>query len=148
MRLARKIKKIVIGTKPFDYIVKFVESQSDIAALFIYGSYGTERQTALSDVDLAILPFPQCAMSPSREAEINFELAAIVGDDDINCINLQTVPVEMQMAVLETGSLIYCDNTEVLFNFIENVIRRYCDFEPDLRAIYDDYDAGLKGEFL
>ncbi len=36
----------------------------------------------------------------------------------------------------------------MLADFIETVIRRYCDFRPDLESIYRDFDTGLREEFL
>jgi predicted nucleotidyltransferase len=116
-------------------------------AFYLYGSYGTEHQTPLSDVDFAVLPISKdfCLY---REMETLSELQFIAGNDDINLINLLKVPITLQIRVLETGKLLYCKDDNLLSDFKELVIRYYCDFKPDLRAFYRDYDAGLREEFL
>lgn len=75
------------------------------------------------------------------------ELAKIGRNDDINVINLWVAPVTLQMSVLGTGNALYVRNKVSLADFTEHVIRSYCDFEPDLRALYHDFDAGLREEF-
>jgi len=39
-------------------LVRYLESRSDVLAAYLYGSYGTAHQSALSDVDMAVLFYP------------------------------------------------------------------------------------------
>ncbi len=128
-------------------MVEYVQGQDDVLALFLYGSYGTGYQTPLSDVDLALLPLPGHRWTSGRLLELMSGLAEIGKNDDINTINLLEVPVILQMRVLDTGQLLYCRDECLLADFTESVIRRHCDFAPDLRNIFRDFDAGLREEF-
>ncbi|WP_258358695.1 type VII toxin-antitoxin system MntA family adenylyltransferase antitoxin [Moorella sulfitireducens] len=148
VRLSRKLEKITLSPKQLKNMADFAGRQEDILALFLYGSYGTEWQTALSDVDLGVLPMPETSWDYRRELELLAEFCQIGRSDDINLVNLRRVPVTLQMRVLETGRLLYVKEEILLADFKERVIRHYCDFEPDLKNLYRDFDAGLREEFL
>lgn len=147
-RLSRRPEKITLSPQQLKKLTDFIRSQGDILAFYLYGSYGTEFQTALSDVDFAVLPMPTVPWDCKRELDLQAELSGIGQCDDISLINLQRVPVTLQMRVIETGRLLYVRDEIMLADFKEGVIRRYCDFEPDLKNIYRDFEAGLREEFL
>lgn len=147
-RFIYKPEKIILSDKQFREMVKFVKQQNYILAFYLYGSYGTEMQTPLSDVDLAILPMPGIRLDLKKELELSCRFEEIGCNDDINLINLAKVPVTLQMNVVEGGKLLYCRDRILLADFLEQVIRRYCDFETDLRSLYLDFDIGLREEFL
>ncbi|MDN5348332.1 MAG: uncharacterized protein PWP65_1896 [Clostridia bacterium] len=147
VRLSRKLDMITLSDEQLQAMVKYIIKQRDILGFYLYGSYGTELQTPLSDLDLAVLPMPGSRLDLQRELEIWSELAHIGKNDDINLINLGEVPVTLQMRVLQTGRLLFSRDDALLADFKERVIRRYCDFAPDLKAFYRDFDAGLREEF-
>ena len=147
-RFIYKPEKIILSDKQFREMVKFVKQQNYILAFYLYGSYGTEMQTPLSDVDLAILPMPGIRLDLKKELELSCRFGEIGRNEDINLINLAKVPVTLQMNVVEGGKLLYCRDRILLADFLEQVIRRYCDFETDLRSLYLDFDIGLREEFL
>jgi len=139
---------IEIPTEKIDIAVSYIDKRGDIAALYLYGSYRTEYQTVFSDVDFAVLPFSEKSLDYIKEYEILSEMQLICEYEDINLVNLLKVSLTLQMRILESGRLLYCRDKIHLADFKEYVIKRYCDFEPDLRAIYRDYDAGLREEYL
>ncbi|MGB9663283.1 MAG: type VII toxin-antitoxin system MntA family adenylyltransferase antitoxin [Moorellaceae bacterium] len=147
-RLSRKLTKIILSPQQLQNLRDFIRRQEDILAFYLYGSYGTKFQTALSDIDFAVLPMPPNPWDYRRELELQVGLSGIVQSEDINLINLQQVPVTLQMRVIEVGRLLYVRDQILLANFKESVILRYCDFEPDLKSLYCDFDAGLREEFL
>ncbi|MBC7341615.1 MAG: nucleotidyltransferase domain-containing protein [Clostridia bacterium] len=148
VRLSRRLEKLSLSPEQFTALKTLAQSQSDIGALYLHGSYGTELQTVLSDLDLAVLPVPGSSWDLEREIELLSDLLGIVRNDDVNLINLRRVPVTLQMRVLESGRLLYLRDEVMLADFKESVIRWYCDFQPDLRQLYADFDAGLREEFL
>ncbi len=148
VRKSRNLNMIEIPTENLDAAVSYMEKRGDVAALYLYGSYRTEYQTVFSDVDFAVLPFSKLSMDYVKEYEILSELQHICENEDISLVNLLKVPLTLQMRVLESGRLLYCRDKIHLADFKEYVIKRYCDFEPDLRGIYRDYDAGLREEYL
>jgi len=148
MRVSRKLSPISLDETQILGLVKYCQAQSDVLALYLYGSYGTPYQTALSDVDLAVLPLPGVRWDIQRELEISSGLAGLGGNEDINSVNLRQVPVTLQFKVLETGRLLFCRDQELLADFIAEVILRHADFSIDLAAFYRDYDAAVREEFL
>jgi len=141
-------KMINLSSEQFVAMSEYGQGRGDILALFIYGSYGTKYQTPMSDLDLAVLPLPDVKLDLAEELDITVRLMEICKTDHVNMINLYKVPVTLQMKVLEHGRLLYCADELQLADFVELVIKRYCDFAPDLKAIYEDYDSGLKEVFL
>ena len=152
VRLSRKYNMIELSEVQINKMLSYIEAQIEVKAFYLFGSYATEYQTCLSDVDFAVLlqmPSPlKVEDSLEKELEILSKLQQIGDHEDINVVNLLKAPVTLQMKVLEEGNLLFCRDQIYLANFKESVIRRYCDFEPDLRAIYKDYDAGLREEYL
>ena len=147
-RLSRDPKKIELSQQKMNQIIDVVKKHQNIIALYLFGSYGTAYQTPLSDVDLAILPSNKQQLSLSDEQAILAEIQEVGETDDINIINLSKVPITIQMEVISTGTLLYCSDKIELADFKEYLIKRYCDFEPDLRKFNIDYDIGLRKEFL
>lgn len=148
MRVSRKLSPIILDETQILGFIKYCQERGDVLALYLYGSYGTPYQTALSDVDLAVLPMPKVRWDIQRELEISSDLAEIGRNDDINTVNLRQVPVTLQFKVIETGRLLFCRDQELLADFIAGVILRHADFSIDLAAFYRDYDAALREEFL
>lgn len=129
-------------------ITEYMRAQPDVAALFLFGSYGTSYQTPLSDVDLAVLPSSTGgSLGFVREAEILAELCAIAGTDDINLVDLASAPVTLQAEILDAGRPLVIKDQELLAELVERVTKRYCDFIVDLEAMYRDYDHGLREEY-
>ena len=145
-RISKYPDIIQLTTNQIDNIINEVKEYQDIIALYLYGSYGTELQSPLSDVDLAILPASEIKFSD--ELALTAKIQEIGKSDDINTVNLLKVPITLQMEVISTGELLYCRDQIKLADFKEYVIRRYCDFEPDLKQFNIDYDIGLRKEYL
>ncbi|NMB25328.1 MAG: nucleotidyltransferase domain-containing protein [Firmicutes bacterium] len=146
MRLDKHPKKLSLDPEQTQQMIEFIQSQEDIIALILYGSYGTRYQTELSDIDLAVLP--HCHQWPSsRLLDVMATLVGIGKTNDINVINLRQVPITLQMRVLDTGEKLFVRDPIALADFTEQTIRGYCDFAPFLKAFYRDYDIGLRKEF-
>lgn len=148
MRLSRDLSQIRLHADQLGEMARYCEAQPDILALYLYGSYGTPYQTPLSDVDLAVLSVPGARWDLHRELEIQAELGRIGGNDDINVVNLRTVPVTLQFRVLQTGKALYVRDPALVADFAAAVILRHADFAPDLAAFYRDWDHALREEFL
>ena len=147
VRISRKANLIKLSDEQIKQIVYFIEKQKDVVALFLFGSYGTKYQNYLSDVDFAILPSSLESVDTHKEVDFLTELQTLGRSDDINLINLFKVPVTLQRRILDEGRILFCRDEIALADFKEHVIRIYCDFEPDLKAFYPDYDAALREEF-
>ena len=115
----------------------------DIAATYLFGSYGTEYQTPLSDVDLAVLFMPDVDHCPERLLTISAELTHIAQEDDINVVVLNSAPITLQFDVIATGRLLFKKET-YLEDFIEYVLKHYADYKIDMDTFNEDYDSALR----
>jgi len=147
VRLDRDPRFICLSPGQLEAMADYIRAQEDVAALFLFGSYGTPCQTPLSDVDLAFLPYPTARVDFTREAELLGNLCAIAGTDDINLVDLASAPVTLQAEVLDTGRPLVIKDRELLAELVERVIKMHCDFIVDLEAMYLDYDHGLREEY-
>jgi len=145
-RLSRRLGMIQLSKEQLDALAELAASKDDILALYLYGSYGTELQTPLSDVDLAVLPMPGSRWTPRDEMTIANELTSLALEDDINLVNLATAPVDLQIRILDTGRPLYVRDRSLLADFQAKVVLRYCDFRPVLYAMRRYYDEGLREE--
>ncbi|MGD2070051.1 MAG: nucleotidyltransferase domain-containing protein [Gemmatimonadota bacterium] len=118
-----------------------------LVALILYGSYGTERQVTLSDVDLAVV-FRGDALpsAPDRLRLINLVMD-LLGEEDVSLSFLGRAPLPFQHEVLRTGRPLLVRDEVAFADFRERVVRRYCDFVIDYRVILEDYDEGLRIEY-
>lgn len=127
-------------------IKNYCITNQKIMTVYIFGSFGTEMQTALSDVDIAIL-FND---TPSVLDELKHasEISSILGTEQVDVINLNTAPVQLQHEILRTGTKIFEREPEKTMDFVEYVLGVYHDYEGILRKFHEDYKQGLKEEYL
>lgn len=147
-RLSRKPESVDFSPAKEEGIVSLVESYGDILAFYLFGSYLTPFFTSLSDLDFALLPLPGIVLSWEKEAEILSECSRIVGSEDVSLINLRTAPLILTIKVLQEGKLLFCRNRGLLADFVERVIKLYGDWVVDEANIHQDFDYGLREEFI
>lgn len=124
---------------------KYIEQNKNIVALYIFGSYGTDRQHISSDIDFAIL----YKNSPSLfdGLRIESDISQIFERDDIDLVNLNKAPIDICHQVLYTGNLLHCNDAIALADFKENVFKIYGDYGIILKMFYDDYMEGLRAKY-
>ncbi|HHV15111.1 MAG TPA: nucleotidyltransferase domain-containing protein [Gelria sp.] len=142
-RLSIKLDKIKIEDK-LPALGEFFDSRKEILAVYLFGSYGTEFQTNLSDIDLAILVSGSVTPDLAYQLDLSAQLADIIQEEDIDVVVLNTASVVMQFEVLSTGKLLFERNHELVCDFLERVLKEYGDFQIDLKQFYYDYDDALR----
>ncbi len=121
-------------------------SMPDVLTVFLFGSYGTEYQTPLSDIDLAVL-FDQ-DLSLQEEAALLNRLCVALDTDRVDLLNLNKAPLALKFRVVSEGRIIYEKDYIATCNFTEQVIKYYHDFAITLRKFYRDYDQSLREAYL
>ncbi len=143
VRLGTKLEKINIEDK-LPALKEFIGSRNEILAAYLFGSYGTEFQTNLSDVDLAVLVSNSVRPDLAYQLALSSRLADILQEEDLDVVILNNASVVMQFEVLSTGRLLYERDHELVCDFLERVLKEYGDFQIDLRQFYRDYDDALR----
>ncbi|RKL63830.1 nucleotidyltransferase domain-containing protein [Thermoanaerobacteraceae bacterium SP2] len=134
----RELKTI---SREIKELVSMIKKNKNIIALYIFGSFGTNQQHPLSDIDLAILfqEPPQLFDFLCLEADI----CKILQRDDVDVVNLNSSSIDIQFKVISTGDLLYCSNELLLADFKERVFNIYGDYSYILNRFYNDYKEGL-----
>lgn len=143
VRSARHPHKVNIEPQ-MGALVHYLESRDDVLAAYLYGSYGTAHQTALSDVDIAVLFYRDKLPDRRRLLTLEADISSICREDDVNVLPLNEADVMLQFRVLETGRPLLEKEPGAVSDFREYVFRVHGDFEPFYRAFCRDYDHALR----
>lgn len=138
-------KKLNVETK-LKSLGKFFEGIPEIIAVFLFGSYGTETQTELSDIDFAI--FFNSIIDLTEEADILGGLSDFLGTERVDLVNLNKAPLSIQFRAVSEGKIIYEKDYVSTCDFIETVMRRYQDYAIDLHFFYEEYDRAVKEVYV
>lgn len=123
-------------------IREFFTDYPQVAAVYLFGSYGTEYQLPSSDLDLGIVFVEDPVWK--EVLEIDAELASLLHTDSIDLVNLNQAPLDLQYRVLREGVLLLEKDYLVNSNFIEKVTKYYWDYSISHRKFMQDYEAALK----
>jgi len=125
-------------------LLDYFSSREAILTVFVFGSFGTEQCTELSDLDLAII-FNR-KVSLMEEMKISADLSLILGRDDVDVVNLNEARVDLCHEILYTGEIIYERDKIITADFIENALKRYFDYGLTLKKIKEDFWEQLREE--
>jgi len=147
VRLAQK--PMLIDIQPcLGALVAYFSANKDVAAAYLYGSYQTEMQTPLSDVDMAVLFSSKKKSYFEGAMRLEADVTAICDCDDINILALNDAPVVMQFKVISTGRLLYVRDSTALSDFQELVCKFYADFMSDYLQFCRDYDYSVREAYI
>ena len=108
-----------------------------IAFIALYGSVTKNRDTPLSDIDLAVF------YEGNKEERFKFRMSVLgrTGDEfDVQIF--QDLPLYIQKEVISYGKLLYYKEYNVVFDIYINVIKIFDDFKRHLN-LYLSYLGGV-----
>ncbi|KJR45283.1 Nucleotidyltransferase [Desulfosporosinus sp. I2] len=123
----------------------FFQSRVEIAAVYLFGSLGTEFEHPMSDIDLGVV-FTR-PVTLSEELELDAALCLHVNHDRIDLVNLNRAPIALQFRALREGFLVYEGDYFKHSDFIEGVIKTYPDYAVKYAVFARDYEQALKEEY-
>ena len=119
-------------------IGRIIELGGDrIAFIALYGSVTKNRDTPLSDIDLAVF------YEGNKEERFKFRMSVLgrTGDEfDVQIF--QDLPLYIQKEVISYGKLLYYKEYNVVFDIYINVIKIFDDFKRHLN-LYLSYLGGV-----
>lgn len=116
-----------------------------IQAVFLFGSYGTEYQTLLSDIDFAV--FFSENVTIAEEADLLNKLSITLDTDLVDLVNLNKAPLVLQFNVIAEGKIIFERDYIATCDFIEKVIKYYQDYAITLNQFNLDYDQSFRDAY-
>lgn len=106
--------------------------KQQISAVILFGSLATNKETPLSDVDLAVLYHRD--LSTDDLESLHRQVMGIITDllqsDDIDVINLNTAPLSMQYGAIKQSKILLLNNRVEYIDYWEKTVKYYLDFKP------------------
>jgi len=119
-------------------LVEKIARDSDIAALFVFGSFADDNLTPLSDLDFAVLL--RLDMSPSARFDKHLELIGLFNEtyktDEIDLVVLNDAPLRLRHTIIKTGRPLYIADKSALIDFSDHSTKLFLDF----RFFRDQFD--------
>ncbi|HSL82453.1 MAG TPA: nucleotidyltransferase domain-containing protein [Thermoanaerobaculia bacterium] len=118
-----------------------------LTACYLFGSYGTEWQTPLSDVDLALVFRPGRPSLLPSELDLIGTVTGSLREDDVSVTVLNRAPLALRFDVLAKGRPLFVFDEIALADFIEETIDRHGDFAVDRDRFLTEYDRALVEDY-
>jgi uncharacterized protein len=122
-------------------VAETVTGDSRILLVYLFGSYALGDTGSMSDLDLAVLLTRNTPFPPLR-AELTHVLSALSGGKAVDLIILNQAPVELANSVISQGKLLYERSIAERVEYEADVMSRYGDYLPYLRAQRKDILEG------
>jgi uncharacterized protein len=119
-----------------------------LAACYLYGSYGTEWQTPLSDVDMGLIFRREQAPDFRGELALIGTVTDALREEDVSVTNLNRSPLALRFDVLSKGRPLFVFDEIALADFVEETIDRHADFAVDRDRFLAEYDRALVEEYV
>ncbi|GAB4536585.1 MAG: hypothetical protein Kow0063_22270 [Anaerolineae bacterium] len=110
-------------------LVNWARGQSEILALYLYGSLAEGRRNSLSDIDVGILVKPEISKQRLWELEDQW-LAQWSADIDLRVLN--SAPLSFRYEVTARGQRLWAACVDTVAETESLIWRQYWDFRPKL----------------
>jgi predicted nucleotidyltransferase len=106
------------------------EQISQVAAIYLFGSFYRGRENEWSDVDIAVL---LTDISNEVKNSIENALLSLLAIDEVDTVFLDEAPLEFVKEILLNSKRIFCQDCNWVAEFEATAMLSYLDFEPYLR---------------
>jgi len=141
-----KIKKL--PAKKIKALQKYLSSQNDVVALYLFGSFGTQFQGPFSDIDLGVVFYPGKLPDLRRELSLDAEISMLLESDCVDLVNLNKAILPLRFRAVSEGKILHENDEKALSDFLEETYRLYGDYQVDLKTYYEDFLFSLREEYL
>jgi predicted nucleotidyltransferase len=105
----------------------------EVKLVYLFGSQADDRRGPLSDYDFGLL-VDESSGIPGLRARLAHELGVALGTDRVDVVFLNQAPIELAYAVIAQGKPIHQRDEETRIEYEAQVMARYGDYLPVLRA--------------
>jgi predicted nucleotidyltransferase len=112
-----------------------------ISLVYLFGSQVDGCLGPMSDYDLAVL-IDRTADQPQIQARFTCELARALGTDRVDVVLLNGTSIELAYAIVAQGIVLYERDVATRVEYEAQVLSRYGDYLPVLRAQFNDVLRG------
>lgn len=125
-------------------IKSLCDERSDIAAVFLFGSFGTENETRFSDIDLAVLFYQGCVPDLREEMNLADLFSVALARDDVDLVVLNKAPLALRYRAAAEGELIFERDYAYTSDFLAATYKFFLDYDIDRRRLAMEYNRALK----
>jgi predicted nucleotidyltransferase len=128
--------------KEIQRILEYFEKRREVVALFLFGTFDTEKERPDSDIDLAVLIDPQKTKDNSYEmlkAEY-YNTSPDFSLLDVDIVILNAAPTSLKYEILKTGRILLDRNPDLRRLFTALTLQEYFDY----KIVEDIYFNALK----
>ena len=125
-----------------DKLLNNLSCAEDVRLIYLFGSQAEGCAGPMSDYDLGVLVEP-AADGQQVKAQLACELAGALQTHRVDVLLLNRAPVELAYTVIAQGKLLFERDVATRVEYEADVMSRYGDYLPVLRAQRDDI---LRGE--
>jgi len=106
--------------------------EQQISAVILFGSLAMNKQTPLSDVDLAVLYHKNLSLDEldRLHRQVMGMVTDLLQSDDIDIINLNTAPLAIQYGAIKQSKILLLNNREEYIDYWDQTVKYYLDFKP------------------
>jgi len=138
--MIREGRKLLQDTqKIIPELVRAMDADKDVIALYAFGSLAKDALKPLSDLDFGILLNDR--LDKGQRFDKHIELIGVFTDifktDEIDLINMNDAPFRIAFQILKTGKMLVCGNDGALTRFRERLVKSYLDF----KCMRESFDA-------
>lgn len=112
----------------------------ELALLYLFGSRAQGTAGPMSDYDLGAL-FDAAIDDQTRE-RFRHALVLLLGNESVDLVLLNQAPIELAYAVIAQGIVLYSRDLATRVEYEADVLSRYGDYLPVLRAERDEILRG------
>ena len=116
--------------------VAYLQSKPDIIFAYLFGSFGRERPSPLSDLDVAIF-LKEHADFQEKRMEILGGLINLLQTEEIDLVILNIAPLTLRMKILESKKVVVDQMPSLRHHFESLTAREYFDFSVLEKAILE-----------
>lgn len=138
MRKNEKINNLIHKIESF-----FLEEKM-VAAVYLFGSFGTDYENKFSDIDIGIVFINDLPIRLKDELELEANLSLYLKTDKIDLVNLNKAPIQLRFRAIADGELIFERDSLATSDFIENTYRYYLDYSYHLKNLEQERAKALK----
>lgn len=109
----------------------FLSRHPQVELVYLFGSVADPAQTAVRDIDLAVLTQP--ALGPDELLRLRADLVSTVGEP-FDLVSLNRASVVLAHQIAEHGCCLFARTPEAETNFAVRARSRYWDFKPFLET--------------
>lgn len=127
-------------------IVSYLKKQKFVVSAYLYGSYAKKKESASSDVDLALLtslPKEPAIKKFENRMRLAGELSLVAGKE-MDIVFLEEGGELLNYEIIKTGKLIYEKNPKKHRFFVAEAVIKYFDFLPLLKIMQTGLARAIK----